>query len=144
MSGINLHTNGTEFYGNSSNLAFLGNLYARARNQAESKTLNTSENGVYPASTNSSQPTSQQPYQTSDSKDAEKATPDKGQLSIVNLLYNPNYSAHSPPSQPNLTDKESRNVQADHNPGASSGNIIIGQLTQTKQRCKLIAIKEVE
>ncbi|CAI7564925.1 unnamed protein product [Penicillium palitans] len=33
LSGVNLHTNGTEFYGNSSNLAFLGNLYARAHHQ---------------------------------------------------------------------------------------------------------------
>ena len=37
LSGVNLHTNGTEFYGNSSNLAFLGNLYARARNQSGSE-----------------------------------------------------------------------------------------------------------
>ena len=144
LSGINLHTNGTEFYGNSSNLAFLGNLYARARNQAENRTLNASENQVYPASTSSSQPTtSQQPYQTSDSKDAEKATSDKAQLSIVNLLYNPNYPSHSPSSQSTLTDKESRNVQVGHNPG-STGNIIIGKLRQSNQRCKLNDIKAVE
>lgn len=138
MSGINLHTNGTEFYGNSSNLAFLSNLYARARNQAENRTLN-SEYGVYPASSSQSQRTPQQPYQISGRKSAEKATPDKAQLSIVNMLYNPNYPAHSPSSQSNLTDKESRNVQVDHNPGASTGNIIIGQSRQSKQRCKLSA-----
>ena len=144
LSGINIHTNGTEFYGNSSNLAFLGNLYARARNQAENRTLNASENEVYPASTSSSQPTtSQQPYQTSDSKDAEKATSDKAQLSIVNLLYNPNYPSHSPSSQSTLTDKESRNVQVGHNLG-STGNIIIGKLRQSNQRCKLNDIKAVE
>ncbi|TPR08674.1 Sugar (and other) transporter family protein [Aspergillus niger] len=44
LSGVNLHTNGTEFYGNSSNLAFLGNLYARARNQAENKPLTIPDN----------------------------------------------------------------------------------------------------
>ena len=135
LSGINLHTNGTEFYGNSSNLAFLGNLYARARNQAENRT-NTSENGVYPPSASASQPTTSEPYQTLDNKDAEKATSDKAQLSIVNLLYNPNYPSHSLSSQSTSAfgqDRERRNVQVDHNPGASTGNIIIGQLKESKQ-----------
>lgn len=130
LSGINLHTNGTEFYGNSSNLAFLGNLYARARNQAENRT-NTSENGVYPPPASASQPTTSEPNQTLDNKDAEKATSDKAQLSIVNLLYNPNYPSHSLSSQSTLAfgqDRKRRNVQVDHNPGASTGNIIIGQL----------------
>lgn len=34
LGGINAHTNGTEFYGGSSNLAFLGKLFSRARKRA--------------------------------------------------------------------------------------------------------------
>lgn len=135
LSGINLHTNGTEFYGNSSNLAFLGNLYARARNQAENRTSNTSDNGVYlnsdfQSASRPSQPaTSQRRYQVSDKHaDSTKAASDKAQLSIVNLLYNPNYLSHSPPSQSPLEseqDRERRSVQI-YNPGTSSENIITG------------------
>ncbi|KAJ5692637.1 transcriptional regulator family: Fungal Specific TF [Penicillium macrosclerotiorum] len=39
LSGVNLHTKGTEFYGNSSNLAFLGNLFTRAQAQADCRPL---------------------------------------------------------------------------------------------------------
>lgn len=34
LGGVNSHTNGTEFYGGSSNLAFLGKLFSRARKRA--------------------------------------------------------------------------------------------------------------
>lgn len=130
LSGINLHTNGTEFYGNSSNLAFLGNLYARARNQAENRISNASGNGAYMNS--DLQPTQyaagQRSYQALDKHtDDTKAASDKAQLSIVNLLYNPNYPSHSTSSQSpwqSEQDRERRNVQID-NPGISSGNIII-------------------
>jgi hypothetical protein len=88
LSGVNLHTNGTEFYGNSSNLAFLGNLYARAQNQGDFRDQNRPENEV----AQQTQPISP------------KANPVNGQrrsgrsqLSIVNLLYNADYNGHSSP-----------------------------------------------
>ncbi|GLA11096.1 hypothetical protein AnigIFM62618_003383 [Aspergillus niger] len=107
LSGVNLHTNGTEFYGNSSNLAFLGNLYARARNQAENKPLTIPDNEPsYPSNggtnavvnslsdkTAADQLTPNSPAD----KQSESSQTNKAQLSIVNLLYNPKYPSHSPP-----------------------------------------------
>ncbi|KAB8267312.1 fungal-specific transcription factor domain-containing protein [Aspergillus minisclerotigenes] len=110
LSGINLHTNGTEFYGNSSNLAFLGNLYARARNQAEARTSNIPENMPSNILDEGNRQTPDQhsamkyvsPRQAHHStvdKERETAKPATSatQLSIVNLLYNPGYSSTSPP-----------------------------------------------
>ncbi|KAE8363101.1 fungal-specific transcription factor domain-containing protein [Aspergillus caelatus] len=110
LSGINLHTNGTEFYGNSSNFAFLGNLYARARNQVEARTLNVPENlssnlpdeGCclaldQPSTVKYASP--RQALHSTVDKERENAKPatSAAQLSIVNLLYNPGYPSTSPP-----------------------------------------------
>ncbi|KAE8334937.1 hypothetical protein BDV24DRAFT_171763 [Aspergillus arachidicola] len=110
LSGINLHTNGTEFYGNSSNFAFLGNLYARARNQAEVRTSNIPENmpSNLPHEGSRQTPDQQstvkyvsprQAHHSTVDKERETAKPSTSatQLSIVNLLYNPGYSSTSPP-----------------------------------------------
>lgn len=109
LSGINLHTNGTEFYGNSSNLAFLGNLYARARNQAEAKTLNVPEilssnfldEGCLALDQSSTvkYASPRQALHSTVDKERENAKPATSatQLSIVNLLYNPGYPSTSPP-----------------------------------------------
>ncbi|KAL4897647.1 fungal-specific transcription factor domain-containing protein [Aspergillus ambiguus] len=104
LSGVNIHTNGTEFYGNSSNLAFLGNLYARARGQAENRALAVPESssalaqgtGVMLASTPSEKNALQSPQSAGNRPDSSKVT-GKAQLSIVNLLYNPTYASYSPP-----------------------------------------------
>ncbi|OOG00144.1 hypothetical protein ASPCADRAFT_393841 [Aspergillus carbonarius ITEM 5010] len=108
LSGVNLHTNGTEFYGTSSNLAFLGNLYARARNQAETKALTIPDNeppyppheGSNPA-LDSIQSDKSGLNQLSPNSPADRQSDgsqtNKAQLSIVNLLYNPKYPSHSPP-----------------------------------------------
>ncbi|PYH40284.1 uncharacterized protein BP01DRAFT_224671 [Aspergillus saccharolyticus JOP 1030-1] len=109
LSGVNIHTNGTEFYGNSSNLAFLGNLYARARTQAENRGLTVPDNGHNGAPVEQgptafsaprtdangliqSTPGSTSNKESDDTQPAANAT----QLSIVNLLYNPKYPSHSP------------------------------------------------
>lgn len=109
LSGVNIHTNGTEFYGNSSNLAFLGNLYARARTQAgirgstvpdnehthalieghtaASDTVQTSKDGLNQLT----------PSPTADTQsEGARPTTNTTQLSIVNLLYNPKYPSQSP------------------------------------------------
>ncbi|KAL5360042.1 fungal-specific transcription factor domain-containing protein [Aspergillus floccosus] len=106
LSGVNIHTNGMEFYGNSSNLAFLGNLYARARGQAENRTLAVPDNSsslaptggasLMLASTPSGKNIHQSPHSTGIRNDTPNAVT-KSQLSIVNLLYNPSYASHSPP-----------------------------------------------
>ncbi|PLN82278.1 fungal-specific transcription factor domain-domain-containing protein [Aspergillus taichungensis] len=93
LSGVNLHTSGTEFYGNSSNLAFLGNLYARARHQADSQVLHVADLPYPPTET--TQADIATPTGQSD-KQSDGAIP-KPQLSIVNLLYNPTYPSHFPP-----------------------------------------------
>lgn len=124
LSGINLHTNGTEFYGNSSNLAFLGNLYARARSHAGCRVSNISGSGVdlngevQPAS-GPSQPETRS-YQDGH-KDSTKPS-DRTQLSIVNLLYNPNYSN----SLPQSPWKSERDKSVQMHPETPSSNIIIG------------------
>ncbi|OJJ75715.1 hypothetical protein ASPBRDRAFT_38019 [Aspergillus brasiliensis CBS 101740] len=106
LSGVNLHTNGTEFYGNSSNLAFLGNLYARARNHADHRPLTIPDNepsypsngGAHAAlSLLSDKPATDQLTPNSADKQSESSQTNKAQLSIVNLLYNPKYPSHSPP-----------------------------------------------
>ncbi|RAL02964.1 Zn(II)2Cys6 transcription factor [Aspergillus ibericus CBS 121593] len=108
LSGVNLHTNGTEFYGTSSNLAFLGNLYARARNQAETKALTIPDNETSYHSHEGSNPAFSSlqsdktglnhlsPNSPAD-RQSDGSQTNKAQLSIVNLLYNPKYPSHSPP-----------------------------------------------
>lgn len=93
LSDVNLHTSGTEFYGNSSNLAFLGNLYARARHQADSQVPHVADLPYPPAET--TQADIATPTGQSD-KQSDGGNP-KSQLSIVNLLYNPSYPSHFPP-----------------------------------------------
>ncbi|KAJ6028010.1 transcriptional regulator family: Fungal Specific TF [Penicillium herquei] len=85
LSGVNLHTKGTEFYGNSSNLAFLGNLFARAQHQSEGQESLLNRD-VTPAA-NKLQASSPE----------SRSTPGKSQLSIVNLLYNVDYTGHPSP-----------------------------------------------
>lgn len=100
LSGVNLHTNGTEFYGNSSNLAFLGNLYTRARNQAESKDHNRLNETIRPmpcSPDHTNQRSQGLSPETSQTKS--NGSSSKSQLSIVNLLYNAEYTGHpTPPS----------------------------------------------
>ncbi|OKO97572.1 hypothetical protein PENSUB_10366 [Penicillium subrubescens] len=100
LSGVNLHTKGTEFYGNSSNLAFLGNLYTRAKNQAETRAaeLQATESDT-PASTSRQQPLSPAAGPRTGPLSG------KAQLSIVNLLYNADYTGH--PSPHSITGVES-------------------------------------
>jgi hypothetical protein len=100
LSGVNLHTKGTEFYGNSSNLAFLGNLYTRAKNQAQIRAVELqARESDTPVSANRPQPLSP--------ATGTGAGPlsSKAQLSIVNLLYNADYTAH--PSPHSFTGPES-------------------------------------
>ena len=99
MSGVNLHTKGTEFYGNSSNLAFLGNLYTRAKNQAETRAAESqaTESDIL-ASTKRPHPFSPA------TGPGTGPLSSKAQLSIVNLLYNADYTGH--PSPHSLTGVE--------------------------------------
>ncbi|RAL12327.1 Zn(II)2Cys6 transcription factor [Aspergillus homomorphus CBS 101889] len=119
LSGVNIHTNGTEFYGNSSNLAFLGNLYARARNQAENKGLAASNNehtytpiegpitslGALQTDRNSFNQVTSNSTADKQSEGAQPTT-NKTQLSIVNLLYNPKYPRHSPRQSSGQSDND--------------------------------------
>jgi hypothetical protein len=83
-----------------SNLAFLGNLYARARNQSGSRDQDRFDHGT-------SQPTQilpvnqrDQPLSPETSQDLNSRKSGKSQLSIVNLLYNSDCPGHpSPQSQ---------------------------------------------
>ena len=85
LSGINLHTKGTEFYGNSSNLAFLGNLFARAQNQSQGDSQLSNKH--VPLAVKRPQPSSPE----------SRSTSGRAQLSIVNLLYNADYTGHPSP-----------------------------------------------
>ncbi|KAJ5917844.1 transcriptional regulator family: Fungal Specific TF [Penicillium verhagenii] len=87
LSGVNLHTKGTEFYGNSSNFAFLGNLFARAQHQSEGGDSVGSQDIAPRITTTKPQPSSPE----------NRSTPGKSQLSIVNLLYNADYTGHPSP-----------------------------------------------
>lgn len=101
---MNLHTNGTEFYGNSSNLAFLSNLYSRAQNQAENKASNQPNaepvrHGNFTQGNNAHQPLPSSPHGNFGSG-RRRSMPSKARLSIVNLLCNADYTGHpSPESQ---------------------------------------------
>ncbi|KKK17713.1 hypothetical protein ARAM_006333 [Aspergillus rambellii] len=106
LSGVNLHTKGTEFYGTSSNFAFLENLYARAYSPGMARLPNAPENGASSLTTakypiqdltldQNIQATPNPPTETQ--AERSKSATNKTQLSIVNLLYNPNYRSHSPP-----------------------------------------------
>ncbi|KAI1832832.1 transcriptional regulator family: Fungal Specific TF [Penicillium roqueforti] len=103
LSGVNLHTNGTEFYGNSSNLAFLGNLYARAQNQ-ELRYQNRPDETPrqIPASPDYTNPQSQPLSRETSHKSSRRSG--KSQLSIVNLLYNADYIGHPSPQSHDGTD----------------------------------------
>ena len=98
LSGVNLQTNGTEFYGNSSNLAFLGNLFARAQHQAENRDSGSpniqDETAMQKTAVNKKLPTSPGPRSSSS----------KGNLSIVNLLYNADYTGQPSPPLSNATE----------------------------------------
>ncbi|KAJ5766598.1 uncharacterized protein N7511_004214 [Penicillium nucicola] len=99
LSGINLHTNGTEFYGNSSNLAFLGNLYARAQSHSDSRARYQYDNDASQQSQTSPANQRQQPF-SPEISDRNSRKSGKSQLSIVNLLYNAEYPGQpSPQSQ---------------------------------------------
>ncbi|KAL3482533.1 fungal-specific transcription factor domain-containing protein [Aspergillus californicus] len=102
LTGVNVHTKGTEFYGTSSNFAFLQNLYARARNQEDAFNSGGPQNGPFPLASTASieRDTSTQlaPEQRREgSSEGNNTTGNKSQLSIVNLLYNPGYPTQSPP-----------------------------------------------
>ncbi|CAI7574529.1 unnamed protein product [Penicillium glandicola] len=101
LSGVNLHTNGTEFYGNSSNLAFLGNLYARAQNQELKDQNRSDETRQMPASPNYTNSRSR-PFSPETHKANRRSS--KSQLSIVNLLYNADYVGHPSPQSYDGTD----------------------------------------
>ncbi|BCR91330.1 fungal specific transcription factor domain-containing protein [Aspergillus chevalieri] len=111
----------TEFYGNSSNLAFLGNLYARARKH---RAPHVSGDGYFYGDFQSTAGPSQA-YAEDRNKDSTKAT-DRTQLSIVNLLYNPSYPSNSSSQSPWESEKDKdKTVQTD-NPETPSNNIILG------------------
>ncbi|KAJ6114525.1 transcriptional regulator family: Fungal Specific TF [Penicillium sp. IBT 16267x] len=82
LSGVNLHTKGTEFYGNSSNLA--------------------------------PQPSSPE----------NRSTPGKSQLSIVNLLYNADYTGHPSPQSYNSTEGSSHKSSSYANAPRSAAGLI--------------------
>ena len=88
LSGLNLHTNGTEFYGNSSNLACLANLFARAQNHTETRASDQREN----QRVNIGHTTPATRLQAS--SQGIRSMAGKQQLSIVNLLYNADYTGH--------------------------------------------------
>ena len=139
MSGVNLHTNGTEFYGNSSNLAFLGNLYAGARNQADNKAPDEPEPDISPMQGQSSRTSDrlnlrrdvhgQSLGPTKEAVEAghTRSVSEKTQPSIVNLLYNPNYST-SPISPQTKDQNENKKTSPVTNAGGLSQNTMEGQL----------------
>ncbi|KAH6896738.1 fungal-specific transcription factor domain-containing protein [Thelonectria olida] len=84
LGGVNAHTQGTEFYGGSSNLAFLNTLFARARTRVRS----CSREPGAPAHEEDSVVDENSPGHLQNS-----------QLSIVNLMYNADSATiRSPPS----------------------------------------------
>jgi hypothetical protein len=101
LSGVNLHTNGTEFYGNSSNLAFLGNLYIRAQNQGEHRDQNRPESDVARQA---------QPVSPKVSRDNGQKRSGRSQLSIVNLLYNADYNDHLSPQSHDGADPAAQRI----------------------------------
>ncbi|KAJ5797572.1 transcriptional regulator family: Fungal Specific TF [Penicillium pulvis] len=114
LSGVNLHTKGTEFYGNSSNLAFLGNLFARAQNQSEGR--DPGGNQDVAAKTTANRPRLSSPENGS--------TPGKSQLSIVNLLYNADYTGHPSPQSHNSTEGSSHKSPSYANVPKSAAGLI--------------------
>ncbi|RJE18053.1 hypothetical protein PHISCL_09613 [Aspergillus sclerotialis] len=135
LSGVNLHTNGTEFYGNSSNLAFLGNLYAGARSQARNRVPDEPETEFSPAHGHSTPERARLrrnfhgqhslPHEEpTEAASHTRSASEKTQPSIVNLLYNPNYST-SPISTPQKNDQnEMETTSPATNPEGLSQNII--------------------
>ncbi|OOQ81859.1 hypothetical protein PEBR_41294 [Penicillium brasilianum] len=92
LSGVNLHTKGTEFYGNSSNLAFVGNLFTSVKNQAYTRAIKFPATGSYTkAAINRSQPFS--PATVTGARRLSS----KAQLSIMTLLYNADYTGQFSP-----------------------------------------------
>ncbi|KAJ5549339.1 transcriptional regulator family: Fungal Specific TF [Penicillium frequentans] len=114
LSGVNLHTKGTEFYGNSSNLAFLGNLFARAQNQSEGRDPGGDQDVAAKTTANRPQPSSPE----------NRSTPGKSQLSIVNLLYNADYTGHPSPQSHNSTEGSSHKSPSYANVPRSAAGLI--------------------
>ncbi|KFY40674.1 hypothetical protein V494_03393 [Pseudogymnoascus sp. VKM F-4513 (FW-928)] len=78
LGGTNAYTNGTEFYGGSSNLAFLDSLFSWARKRARSNSHDDPNNS------------SKEPRDTEKLQDSESGSQhlSNNHLSIVNLMYN--------------------------------------------------------
>ena len=114
LSGVNLHTKGTEFYGNSSNLAFLGNLFARAQNQSEGRDPVGNQDVV--AKTTVSRPQASSPEN--------RSTSGKSQLSIVNLLYNADYTGHPSPQSYDNTEGSSQKSSSHANAPRSAPGVV--------------------
>ncbi|GKZ26009.1 hypothetical protein AbraCBS73388_001956 [Aspergillus brasiliensis] len=142
LSGVNLHTNGTEFYGNSSNLAFLGNLYARARNHADHKPLTIPDNepsypsngGAHAALNSLADKTAaDQLTPNSADKQSESSQTNKAQLSIVNLLYNPKYPSHSPPQISGGTEDVRQGRKEDAEGTRANTQSFVGKLSDEAQ-----------
>jgi len=87
LGGVNAHTSGTEFYGGSSNLAFLDRLFTRARNRARAY----SSYGPGPV-IQAHDDTGRLQGAHSDSRHLHD-----DELSIVNLMYSADYPASGPP-----------------------------------------------
>lgn len=88
LGGVNAHTQGTEFYGGSSNLAFLNTLFARARTRARSC---------------SREPGASALDQDSVVDEQSPGHLQNSQLSIVNLMYNADSATSASKAQENTT-----------------------------------------
>lgn len=144
LSGVNLHTNSTEFYGNSSNLAFLGNLYAGARNQADDR-AHEQDSVLSPSTTNSpaeyrpgvrGNPVGPSPEGT-ESRSIRPES-DRTHPSIVNLLYNPDYSRPLSRSQ-GETQNDRGTEPGNNGPGELSRNTMNGKLKRKQNNYLLIS-----
>ncbi|KAL2800950.1 fungal-specific transcription factor domain-containing protein [Aspergillus keveii] len=131
LSGVNAHTKGTEFYGTSSNFAFLQNLYTRARNQKSTRVPHGTGNEtslltsdiVRDVNLGSSTATQSLPdLATEIDPGTDNGLSSKSQLSIVNLLYNPSHPIQSSPQLTDENEYQARNSPTDLPPNPAVGS----------------------
>lgn len=96
LDGINTHTSGTEFYGGSSNLAFLARLFSKARKRATT----LSHNEEFAAAGNEAP--------LSRDASSELLHINDKQSSLVDLMYSTDY--HSPADRARIPDQGSKDT----------------------------------
>jgi hypothetical protein len=94
LDGINTHTSGTEFYGCSSNLAFLARLCAKAHNRAITSSNHVDSTGLVNG-----------PYSEKDVTSELRHLNDK-ESSIVDLMYSTDYQSTTDQVAPSNQDAE--------------------------------------